>query len=217
MDEITKLLPALPLWVSIPIIIVAVVVTLWPKILQAITEFSAASRTFQREKMRLELLKLHYEIEALKKDKGLAEMPPLLDNTPAIAPTESPSQVPARGTLSKFQQFAYGAAGALLPIALNFVVLDYSANASPMFLAGLFLRLLLFALIAGIASALLARTLATKTNCFLVGLSVTLVLTVVVQAQSIAHQREPQRMSKMLANHSLQGTGVKRPAPERKR
>ncbi|MBY0484745.1 MAG: hypothetical protein K2P83_09695 [Nitrosomonas sp.] len=87
--------------------------------------------------------------------------------------------------LSKFRQFGYGAAGALLPIAMNLLLVDFSTVEWLNFLFFFLSRLALFAVIAGIVSALLAPTIATKTNCFMVGLSITLVLGVVIEVQVV--------------------------------
>jgi hypothetical protein len=208
MDELAKFLPALPLWVSVPIIVVAIIVTLWPKILQAITELSAANRAFRREKMRLELLKLHYKIEALKKEKGLDDRPPSASEMAPTMPSKEvlPSSGPTKTPLLRRQQFVFGATGALLPVVLNLLFTDVATTDSPFFWFGLVIRLALFGLIAGIASALLAPTLATKTNCFLLGLSVTLILTVVIQAQSVRDRSVPIRTSALSANSPIQPT-----------
>ena len=183
MDEIAKVLPSLPLWFSIPIIVVANVVAWWPKIQQALTELSAERRRYEIERRRLELLKLRYEIEALRKEKGLDLLPDpssgkdlLEERTEATGP-----QSPEKPKLGRLGQLAFGVVGAVLPIALNVALFDFEGHMTQRGLPLLEAGLLVVA--AGFVSVLLPRSIASRTNCVLIGLSVTLALTVLFQAQ----------------------------------
>jgi hypothetical protein len=183
-DEIAKLLPALPLVISVPLTIAVLIVTLWPKIIQSLTDLSAERRRYEIERRQLELLRLRYEIEALRKEKGLERLQgdsAALDSSRVEPrPTVAPAQFLP---LKRFQKFAFGVAGAALPIAMNLSIYDFGDLTSGISLPALLTRLLLFALIAGCTAVLLPRSLASKTACFLLGVSVTLMLTILVQGQ----------------------------------
>ena len=75
MEEILGLLPTLPIWLSIPIVLGGLLVVLAPKVLDLLRHLSAWNRSYEREKKLLELLKLRYEIETLKKEKELPDIP----------------------------------------------------------------------------------------------------------------------------------------------
>ena len=182
MDEIAKILPNLPLWFSIPIIVVANVVTWWPKIQQAITDLSSERRRYEIERRRLELLKLRYEIEALRREKGLDQLPDASsDEVTLHEPVPPPAaQPPNQPRLGRLKRFAFGMVGAVLPIALNVALFDVGH----MWPLGLLLSNVgLLLVVAGFVAVLLPRGIASRTNCCLIGLSVTLALTVLFQAQ----------------------------------
>jgi hypothetical protein len=75
MDDISNFLPSLPSWVTIPIVLLTITLSLVPRIYQVLTDLTAHSREYKRENERLTLLKLRYDIEALKKDKNLPDFP----------------------------------------------------------------------------------------------------------------------------------------------
>ena len=64
-EELTTLFPGLPGWVPVAFTLGMVVLGLWPKISQVISDLSAGDRQYRAEKRRLELLKLRYEIEVM--------------------------------------------------------------------------------------------------------------------------------------------------------
>src|SRR5437660_6322283 len=74
MPETTSLPAGLPPTLSIAIIILTTVVSLAPKFFAMFSNFSGGSRAFKREKERLDLLKLRYEIEAFKREKNLEDL-----------------------------------------------------------------------------------------------------------------------------------------------
>ena len=111
MDDLAKILPTLPSWISLPIICLTIVVTLWPKLLQFWKDLSSSQRTHDSEKKRLELLKLKYEIEAIKKQVGLEN---LADDTGIVNTKESDESRfnQKKKLLESFgMRFSYGALG----------------------------------------------------------------------------------------------------------
>src|SRR5215470_15852599 len=111
MDDFSKLLPSLPSWITIPIVLLTVGLSLVPRIYQVFVDLTARSREYKRENERLTLLKLRYEIEALKKDKNLQDLPDgLSDRTPPQASAAS-----ADKQLNFLTRFLYGASGAAIP------------------------------------------------------------------------------------------------------
>jgi hypothetical protein len=184
-DEVAKVLPALPVWVSVPILLITLLATLWPKLVQTIRDLSSWDRNYQREKLQLELLKLRYEIEALKKDKGLETLPVSLSAPSPTATIVVPDVRPQTHTrLSVVKRFLYGSSGALIPVALNILLLDSDLlrHYDFVILLGYAFRAVVFLVLAGSASALLSSGQATRANCILTGLSVALLLTVLLTA-----------------------------------
>ncbi len=183
--DISKLLPSLPEWLLLPIIIVVLIVTLWPTIIQMVQELSSTSRAYAREKQRLELLKLRYEIEAIKKEKDLER----IDEEKLFPNSEQPAlTAEVREELSSGEQltfrwrFAYGAAGSLLPIFLNILLTDIQvvSEIGMAYVLGMVFRLIIFAVVSGIGSAFLAKGNANKQMCFLMGLSISLLFSLLL-------------------------------------
>jgi hypothetical protein len=192
--DISKLLPSLPEWLSLPIIIVVLIVTLWPKIIQMVQELSSTSRAYAREKQRLELLKLRYEIEAIKKEKSLEK----IDEEELFPNIEQPTLTAEKRLGVSFDEqltfwwrFAYGAAGSLLPIFLNVLLIDIqvASEIGVGYFLGMIVRLIIFAVVSGIGSALLAKGNANKQMCFLIGLSISLLFSLLLTgtAQNSVH------------------------------
>lgn len=61
----------LPIWVVLPGLIAIWIVTQWPRIRDVLRDMIPSQRAFYREKQRLELLKLKYEIEVLRQTNNL--------------------------------------------------------------------------------------------------------------------------------------------------
>lgn len=183
MDEFVKLLPSLPQWLSIPLILLTVVAVVWPKVVQTVREGGKQRRAYELEKQRLELLRLRYEIEVLRKQHGLLEILPevtVSETAPAIASVPQ-NDIPPLGS---FQRFLYGALGAVVPIVLQLVLVhlaDVFADVTAFLLLGYSIRLIVFMTLAGVASWLLPRSIASKRFCFLTGFSTTLLLTMLLQ------------------------------------
>jgi hypothetical protein len=145
---------------------------------------------YEREKLRLELLKLRYEIEAIKKEKSLETFPDersILASVDVLEASAKPEESPHSGMIT-WKRFAFGAYGAIIPILLNFLLQDWGfilASGSDIFiLIGYATRLILLVGLAGIASAVFVKKQATPVLCFMVGLSVTLLLTMLLVTAS---------------------------------
>ena len=186
--DITSLLPSLPEWASIPIILLIIVVTLWPKILLIIQEFSSNSKEFKLEKQKLELLRLRYEIEAIKKENKLDEI--LQEELPpSHVEIESDKQIVQHGQLKFWSRFGYGAVGSFAPILLNLMMVGFSTGLTGDLVLyeviGISIRLILFALLSGIGAAFLSKNHATKQMCFLTGLSISLLFSLLIAANGV--------------------------------
>ena len=190
--DITKLLPSLPEWISLPIILMVIIVTLWPKILLIIKDLNSSSRVHEREKQKLELLKIRYEIEAIRKENGLDEI--TQEETDEVI-FEPDTELSEQQTLSAWLRFGYGVAGSLAPIMVNLLLVDFPPDSaielSNANIAGITIRLLIFALLAGIGAAFLAKDHATKQTCFLVGLSISLLFSLLITANTAQHNVVP--------------------------
>ena len=187
--DITKILPSLPEWISLPIIVVTALVTLWPKIVTVFKDLNRESRAYVSEKQRLELLKLRYEIEAIKKDSELEDITDQYNvESVDIVPEPSQPNETASETyeLNIWGRFWFGVAGTAAPILLNLILVDIplSSNDELSFatILGISLRFIIFALLGGMGSAFLAKGNATKQTCFLIGLSISLLLSLLLTA-----------------------------------
>ena len=197
--DITKLLPSLPEWISLPIIVFAALVTLWPKITAILKELNRDSRAYASEKQRLELLKLRYEIEAIKKENGLEDIPAEAEDPSNIELEPETIHADEASTenikLNFWGRFWFGVAGTAAPILLNLLHLDISQSSNielslPIIL-GISLRFVIFALLGGLGSAFLAKGNATKQTCFLIGLSISLLFSLLITANINTNVESP--------------------------
>jgi hypothetical protein len=88
--ESPSLIAGLPHWISVPILIVSTALGLLSKIRSAIIEANKERRLLEEQKLRLEILKLRYEIEALKVAHGPVALPefPVIKSAQIVGPTE---------------------------------------------------------------------------------------------------------------------------------
>jgi hypothetical protein len=179
MDEIYKLLPSLPSWITIPIVFLTIALSLVPRIYGVFGDLTARSREYKRENERLTLLKLRYEIEALKKDKNLPDLPDGLSvRTPPQASAASDDK-----QLNFLTRFLYGASGAAIPAILTGVVSTAHFHPGPVepgywvgYWVGFAIGVLIFGCFVGLVSAAILRRRTTRLVCFLVGLSIVLLI-----------------------------------------
>ena len=197
MDQAFKYLSDLSPWVAVPIILVTVFVTLWPKVYQVIMDLSADNRRFQNEKQRLELLKLRYEIEAIRKSNGLDQIaadvvPPPLAQAPAI---ETPLGTGER--LSVWKRFGYGAMGGLAPglyrLLVTLIGIGHSLPGSTpaVEIAATVFALVIMSAFGGVAASFVPRSRASPTLCAMIGVSTVLVLLLGTQPQAPATMPPP--------------------------
>jgi hypothetical protein len=188
-DEFAKLLPGLPRWLSIPLILITVVAAIWPRIVQTIREGSKQRREYEFKKQNLELLRLRYEIEVLRKEHALLELPPEV-----IVPELVPVPMGEASKLSSRQRFFYGALGAVAPIIIQLLFVDVRIvfpSATTVVLVAYFIRLVLLTSLAGVTSFLLPRGISSRGLCFLTGLSMTLLLTLLLQYSARTQPERP--------------------------
>jgi hypothetical protein len=74
---VESLLPRLPAWLIPPGTVVFFLLLIWPVLREIRMGVIPSYRKCAREKRRLELLKLYYEVEAIKKDHELSESLPI--------------------------------------------------------------------------------------------------------------------------------------------
>jgi hypothetical protein len=170
--DIEKVLPILPRWMAIPVILLTILLSLGPQLSKWVSSLTGRSRAYQRERERLSLLKLRYEIEALKKEKGLVDIPePRLDFPGRSVEENGPAKALGFG-----RRFLYGALGTLVPLLLRLSIELLQTGSGHLVDAGYMVGVLILALIGGLASAAFLRRATSSLLCFLVGLSLVLLL-----------------------------------------
>jgi hypothetical protein len=179
MPEALKYLQGMPAWIAMPIVVVTLLLTLWPQIRQMIADLKAVDRSLENEKRRLELLKLRYEIEAIKKANGLKSLP---SEGAAIAVMPAPlSQSESAPTstgcgISIFGRFAAGAAGAVAPSVYRYLILFLSEPNQALPTIGYFLGVVILCAVGGLGAVMVPRHRASWGFCALVGLSIVLLI-----------------------------------------
>lgn len=87
--EVSKTIQTvLPIWVVLPGLIAIWIVTQWPRIRDLLNDVIPSQRAFYREKQRLELLKLKYEIEILRSTNNLENIENSSHDDEALAALE---------------------------------------------------------------------------------------------------------------------------------
>jgi hypothetical protein len=114
-----SLLPGLPPWLVPPGAIMLLFLIAWPALREIWTGVIPSYRRYAREKRRLELLKLYYEVEAIKKDHQLSELLPISSETltAIVQTTRHAADESVRPlekelvALSHWRKFLFGALG----------------------------------------------------------------------------------------------------------
>lgn len=133
MDKVLEsLLPTLPPGFVVPGAIILLFLIAWPALREIWTGVIPSYRRYAREKRRLELLKLYYEVEAIKTDHQLSELLPISSDTlRALAQTTRTGLNASDGsqpyekettTLSGMRKFGFGALGGLVVSLLPFLL-----------------------------------------------------------------------------------------------
>lgn len=114
MDELTKLIPNLPEWISIPLVIIVLLLGLWPKIRRVFRDLSSTYRAYEVERRRFELLKLRLEIEVIVKEHSLDfDLANIRLEEKLEAPPPPPNGI--NSGASMWQMVTVGALGAIMP------------------------------------------------------------------------------------------------------
>jgi hypothetical protein len=76
LQDLISLLEKMPLpsWLIAFLAAVLLAISLWPKVHELLNDIFPSQREFRREKQKLELLKLMYEVETIKKQHDLGEL-----------------------------------------------------------------------------------------------------------------------------------------------
>jgi hypothetical protein len=177
MPETTSLPASLPPALSIAIIILTTIVSLAPKLFAMFSDVSGESRSFKREKERLNLLKLRYEIEAFKREKDLKDL------------TEPERHVVITRTITRTGEplpfkisFLLGAIGAASPTILTLGIALFSRHSIPTFFSAYYwIGVILSSCLMGVLASFFPRRPTEPYMAFLVGLSFTLIFQLVGQ------------------------------------
>lgn len=151
---------------------VSLFATVWPSIHELFVSAIPWRRKYEREKLRLELLKLRCEIEVLKKEHQLNVIPDtggLIDAVVAATPLVEPQQK----TMTIKRRFCFGFAGSVLPSlwrfsaavrtgVISFTIYYISAAVAGFFIMGI---------IAGVSTIMFTGRQSSARTCFLIGLS----------------------------------------------
>lgn len=158
MDKLWEaLLPSIPAWMLWPIAVVGLVLFLWPRIQSILLDFVPSRRAYRRAKEALELQKLRYEIEAIKREHSIEdlgdELPePLRRDLEAAEPEAPPTPAepsPQGGPSSRAKTAISGALGGLLVAVLPFAQggLEGLFDASGAYAAGVLVGVLVRAVL----------------------------------------------------------------------
>ena len=130
MDQLVEsLLPRLPAWLIPPGTVVLLLLLIWPVLREIWTEVIPSYRKYAREKRRLELLKLYYEVEAITKDHELSKSLPILsDALSALVRADVPEAVTFQHgkesavSISRRQAFWMGSLGGLVVFTISAIL-----------------------------------------------------------------------------------------------
>jgi len=196
MEQAFQYIGNLPPWISIPIILLTLLTTLWPKIYQIILDLSRNNRVYLNKKRNLEIKKLHYEIEILKKNNNVEDInfennfntEKEIEFEILKRDTETPSTTIS---ISKRKKFAFGALGGFLPpiysklIFLIDTKVSYSNHiGDDLFVYSIIsiISIIIFASIGGGLALFLPKASATPLSCAMLGLSVALIIIISASA-----------------------------------
>ena len=195
MDEALKYLLPLSPWIGIPLAGAAIFMATWPHIYQAIKDFNATSR----ERQRLEVLKLRYEIEAIKKVNGITQLEEELQRGErlhkVVPPIALEVSLPTDSGLVVWRRLGYGALGGLVPSVYRVLLQlltapDGLVGSGPFYFVGVFL----LCVIGGVSAALVVRRRSPRAVCVTVGLVVVVFIQIsfaVVSSATLLPPRHP--------------------------
>ena len=157
MDKLFDLIvPQLPGWSIIPAAAILLFFIAWPTLQAIWKEIVPSYRLYTREKMRLELLKLLYEVETLKKEHQLGDMESLLpqrfqqrETKDALTPAEHQKRLPS------LEAILFGAVGGsaanMATILFRFVEDNlFLSMLTPMAVIGVLVGVILYGFLGGL-------------------------------------------------------------------
>lgn len=198
MPGVDAILPTLPPFLIAPVSILLILIFMWPTLREIWHEVIPSYRLYSRERMRLELLKLAYEIEAIKKTNGLTNDGPSVLETlhkvtshavTAEAQTESQRQGPAQ--MPKLQAFGCGCLGGFAVVIFQLVTIDLSnilSNPSAFVFVAYLIRVVLLVLMGGLTA--IFRNPKTPVEAFMFGLIAPLLVALVISGTA-QHDLQP--------------------------
>ncbi len=157
-----------PSWVLWPSLALLGIIFIWPQVRNIAVDLIPRNRKFSNAKKALELQKLYFEVEALKKNHGLSESEALAsgreiydvlfrtDRRDSLVQAAQPPETtaPTVGVFGRRQRVMYGALGGVIAAFMPFLY-DYSTVFAHMDLAvllGMGIRIVLLGLVGGAIS-----------------------------------------------------------------
>jgi hypothetical protein len=114
---------ALPIWLAAPILVLFALGAAWPSLFETLQSLSSNYREYTRKKRNLEILKLRYEIEVLRKTNGLTVFSDQVDDqarSNSDRPKESDSVRHVNiQNINIWWRLALGAIGGIAPAMVN--------------------------------------------------------------------------------------------------
>ena len=176
----------LPPWLAVPVSLLLLFIPLWPTLREGVQELSARNRLYEREKRRLELVKLWHEVEVFGKEKGVE--PPAEELLSPNLRLESDEIV-----ITRLKGFLYGAFGSFSVFLVDFLLTPVLSRdpiqgfdrplvyffENPRTLLSSLLYVFLLAGLAGLAAVFLLKNQGTARRYFVVGFLFTLLLATV--------------------------------------
>lgn len=119
-------LDKIPLWLALSLVLGVSIFASLPKVFDTWQKANAYNRWYERKKKRLELLKMHYDIEALKKEKGLATLPGDSENLRLELEAFQQKVDAAQTNSQNFETYPlYGVLGGIVGLAVSVLVIVF--------------------------------------------------------------------------------------------
>jgi hypothetical protein len=153
----------------LPGAIILLFLVAWPALREIWTGVIPSYRRYGREKRRLELLKLYFEVEAIRKDHELSELQPIssdtlseLIHTTRTGPNVSDGATRPYGkeltAISRSRQFAFGALGGVVVFLLSTLLtpglyqIQFGGALTGPYLLGVVVRAMILIQVGGVAA-----------------------------------------------------------------
>jgi hypothetical protein len=185
------LIGTLPVWLILAMALLIFCVYVWGKIRETVADFVPSHRRYIKEKRRLELLKLAYEVEAIKKQHGLTVSDDATLNLTRLEAgdailTDPPASTEAPLTSLQMALYGYAGGGGISLVVLFARLFSSSNSLDPIawgFLVGLVVRVIIFGVLGGLSAFIFkSRTkYQAVTIGMLAGFGLDLVITILLQ------------------------------------